>query len=119
ILRARIHLAAGRLSDAAAAGQAALAAAEIPGAHGYASAAQCVLGVIALRRGDIAAAAHHIACRTEAMPHFAGLYARAETTLAQARSSDARDAPAAAIRHIHRRCAPLPAHTRLLLSEPL
>ena len=118
ILRARIHLAVGRLSDAAAAGQAALAAAEIPGAHGYASAAQCVLGVIALRRGDIAAAAHHIACRTEAMPHFAGLYARAETTLAQAQISEARDGPAAAIGHIRQVCADLPAHPGLLLGDP-
>ena len=78
ILRARIHLAAGRLPDAAAAGQVALDAAERLGAYGYAAAAHCVLGVIALRRGDIAAAARHIACRTEAMPHFPGLYARAE-----------------------------------------
>src|SRR5262249_60248349 len=63
ILRARIHLAAGRLPDAATAGQAALVAGETLGAHGYASAAHCVLGVIELRRGDIPAAAHHIAAR--------------------------------------------------------
>jgi DNA-binding CsgD family transcriptional regulator len=106
------------LPDAAAAGQAALAAAEIRGAHGYTSSAQCVLGVIALRRGDIAAAAHHIACRTEAMPHFAGLYARAETTLAQAQISQARDGPAAAIGHIRQVCADLAAHPGLLLGDP-
>jgi DNA-binding CsgD family transcriptional regulator len=118
ILRARIHLAAGRLSDAAAAGQAALANAEILGAHGYASSAQCVLGVIALRRGDIAAAAHRIACRTETMPHFPGLYARTETTLAQAQISEARDGVAAAIGHIRQVCADLPAHPGFLLGDP-
>src|SRR5262249_55060174 len=118
ILRARIHLAAGRLSDAAAAGQAALAGAEIPGAHGYASAAQCVLGVIALRRGDIAAAAHYIACRTEAMPHFAGLYARAETTLAQAQISEARPPPPPATAHTPQVCADLPAPPGPLLGAP-
>ena len=53
ILRARIHMANGRLSDAATAGQAALAIAETMGAHGYASTAHCILGVIALRRGDM------------------------------------------------------------------
>ena len=117
ILRARICLATGRLPDAAAAGQAALAAAETLGAHGYASAAHCVLSVIALRRGDLAAAAHHIACRGEAMPHFAGLFARTETTLAQALISEARDGPAAAIGHLRQVCADLPARPGLLLGD--
>ena len=118
ILRARIHLAAGRLPDAAEAGRDALATAEALGAHGYTAAAHCVLGVIALRRGDTAAAAHHIACRTQAMPHFAGLYARTETTLAQAQVSEARDGLAAAIGHIRQVCADLPALPGLLLGEP-
>ena len=61
ILRARIHVANGRLPAAVAAGQAALASAETLGADGYASTAHCVLAVIALRGGDIAAAAQHIA----------------------------------------------------------
>jgi hypothetical protein len=86
ILRARIHLANGRLPDADAAGQAALASAETLGADGYASTARCVLAVIALRRGDIAGAAQHIADLPAPMPHFPGLHARTETTLAQARS---------------------------------
>jgi DNA-binding CsgD family transcriptional regulator/tetratricopeptide (TPR) repeat protein len=118
ILRARLHLAAGRLPDAAAAGQAALDTAERLGAYGYAAAAHCVLGVIALRRGDIAVAAQHVACRTEAMPHLPGLYARAETTLAQAQIGEARDGPAAVIGHIRQVCADLPARPGLLLGEP-
>ena len=118
ILRARLHLAAGRLPDAAAAGQAALDTAERLGAHGYASAARCVLGVIALRRGVLAAAAQHVACRTEAMPHFPGLYARAETTLAQPQVSEARDGPAAVIGRLRQVCAGLPARPGLLLGDP-
>jgi DNA-binding CsgD family transcriptional regulator len=118
ILRARIHLAAGRLPDAAAAAQAALATAETLGAYGYAAAARSVAGVIALRRGDVAAAACHVACRTAATPHFPGLYARAETAWAQAQVSDARDGPAAALGHIRQACADLAARPGLLLGDP-
>ena len=46
ILRARVHLAAGRLADAAADGHAALAIAEGTGAHGYAATAHSVLAMI-------------------------------------------------------------------------
>ena len=71
ILCARIHLANGCLPAADAAGRAALADAETLGADGYASTAHCVLAVIALRRGDIAAAAQHIASlRVPMPPHF-------------------------------------------------
>jgi DNA-binding CsgD family transcriptional regulator len=118
ILGARIHLAAGQLPDAEAAGLAALASAEALGAHGYAAVAHCVLGLIALRRGDLTAAVHHIACRTEAAPHFPGLYARAETTGGQAQVSEARDGAAAAIGHVRQICASLPMLRGLLLGEP-
>ena len=118
ILRARIHVAHGRLADAADAGHGALETAVTLGAHGYATAAHCVLGLIALRRGDRSAAAHHIACRTAEMPHFPGLYARAETTFAQAQISEAHDGLAAAVGHIRPVCADLPRAPGLLLGEP-
>ena len=118
ILRARIHLANGRLADAAAAGQAALAAAETLGANGYVSTAHCVLGMIALRRGDIAAAVSQIARCPAQMPHFPGLYARTETSMAGAVISEARDGPAAAIGHIRRLCADLSMHRGYLLGDP-
>ena len=118
ILRARIHLANGRLRDAEAAGQAALADAETLGADGYASTAQCVLAVIALRRGDIAAAAQHIARLRAPISHFPGLYARTETALAQAQITEARDGPAAAISHIRQAAAALPAWQGLLAGDP-
>ena len=118
ILRARIHLANGRFAAAAAEGQAALATADTQGAHGYARTAHCVLAVSALRRGDIAVAAQHIASQPAPMPHFPGLYARAETAMAEAQISEARDGPAAAIGHIRQVCADLPAQRGLLLGDP-
>jgi DNA-binding NarL/FixJ family response regulator len=118
ILRARIHLANGRLPDADAAGQAALASARTLGADGYASTAHCVLAVIALRRGDIAAAAQHITDLPAPMPHFPGLYARTETTLVQAQITEARDGPAAAISHIRQFGTGLPAWHGLLSGDP-
>jgi DNA-binding CsgD family transcriptional regulator len=118
ILRARIHLANGKLADAATASQAALATAEALGAHGYASTVRSVLAVIALRSGDIAAAAGHIASRPAQMPHFPGLYAHIENTVAEAQISETRDGPAAAIAYIHRFFAGLPAHRGLLLGDP-
>ncbi len=117
LLRGRIHLAAGRLADAAADGRAALAIARVLDAHGYATAAHCVLSVIELRRGDIAAAAQHIACRPAPSPHFADIYARSETTLAQAQITEARDGQAAALGHLRQLCD-LPARPGLLLGDP-
>lgn len=116
ILRARIHLAQGRLNDAATEGEAALATAQALAAHAYTSAAHSVLGVIALRRGDLAAAAQHMASRPAPAPHMADVYA-CETTVIQAQISEARDG-AAAIDQIREICTGLPARRRLLLGEP-
>ena len=118
ILRARTHLARGRLADAAVEGQAALAIAQALGAHGYAGTTHGVLSVIELRRGDVAAAAQHIACRPAAGPQFADVYARPETTLAQAQVTEARDGPAAALGQLRPLCAELPARPGILLGDP-
>jgi DNA-binding CsgD family transcriptional regulator len=118
ILRARIHLANGRLADADAAGRAALSTAETLGAEGYASTAHCVLAVTALRRGDIAAAAQHIAGLPAPAPHFPALYARTEATLAQAQITEARDGPDAAVNHIRQAGTGFPAYRGLLASDP-
>ena len=118
ILRARIHLARGRLAEAADAGQSALATAETLGAHGYASTARCVLGVIALRRGDVAAAAEHVAGGSAPNPQFADVYARAETALARAQISEVRDGPAGAVGYLRQACPELYARRGLLLGDP-
>ena len=118
ILRARIHLAKGRLADADADGQVALAAAETLGADGYAWTAHCVLAVCALRRGDIGAAAQHTASLSASMPHFPGLYARTDTTLAPAQVVGAHDGPTAALSLIRESGTGLPAHRGLLSGDP-
>ncbi|HEV2255999.1 MAG TPA: LuxR C-terminal-related transcriptional regulator [Streptosporangiaceae bacterium] len=118
IVRARIHLAAGRLAEADADAQAALAAARALGAHGYAATAHSVLAVIELRRGDIAAAAQYLASRPAPGPQFADIYARPETTTAEAQVTEARDGPAAVLRHLRRLCADLEARPGLLLGDP-
>jgi DNA-binding CsgD family transcriptional regulator len=118
LLRARIHLAAGRLSDAAGAAQAALNIASALGAHGYAATVLSVLGVIELRSGDIAAAAQHLASRPATGPQFADLYARPETTMAEAQVTEARDGPAAALGHLRRLCTAQDLRHGLLLGDP-
>jgi len=118
LLRARTHLAAGQLPEAASAAQAALAHAQARGAHGYTAAACSVLAVIELRRGDLAAAAAHLASRPVPGPQSADLYARAETTMAQAQLTEARDGPAAALDHLRPICADLDTRPGLLLGDP-
>jgi len=118
LLRARLQLAAGELAQATITAEDALATAEALGAHGHASAAHRVLGVIALRRGDLADAALHVASDSVPGPHFAAEFARAETTMAHAQVSEARDGPAAALGHIRHVCADLGAHRGLLLGDP-
>ena len=114
----RIHLATGQLAGAAADAQAALGIAAVLGAHGYAATAYSVLSVIELRRGDIAAAARHLACRPATSPQFADIYARTETTMAQAQITEARDGQAAALSHLRQLCAELPARPGLLIGDP-
>jgi tetratricopeptide (TPR) repeat protein len=118
LLRARIHLAAGRLAEAAAEARAALAVARDLRAHGYTATAHSVLSVIELRRGDIAAAAQHLTSRPATSPQFADLYARAETTMAEAQITEAREGPAAALCHLRQLCADLEARPGLLVGDP-
>ena len=74
--------------------------------------------MIELRRGDIAAAAQHLASRPAMSPQFADIYARAETILAEAQITEARDGPTAALGHFQQLCAGLEARPGLLLGGP-
>jgi DNA-binding CsgD family transcriptional regulator len=118
ILRARILLAQGRLAAAADAGQEALTTAEAMGAYAYANVARGVLGLIALRRGDLAAAEQHLAGRPTLMAHVADTYARAETILVQAQVTEARDGPETAVRWIRELSGQLQTRPGLLLGDP-
>ena len=118
LLRARIHLAAGQLADAAADGHVALTIAQAIGAHGYAATAHSVLSMIELRAGDLATAAAHIASRTAVGRQFADLYARSETIAIGAQVAEARDGPAATLDHLHKLCADLRVRPGFLLGDP-
>jgi DNA-binding CsgD family transcriptional regulator len=118
ILRARMHMARGRLRDATAEAETALASAATLAAHGYTAVAHSVLGAIALRRGDLEAAAHHVASRSAAATQFAAGYARSETAFAEAQVTEGRKGPGAALNKIRDACADLPARRGLLLGDP-
>jgi DNA-binding NarL/FixJ family response regulator len=118
LLRARIHLSSGRLADSDAAAREALAVAQTLGAHGSAADAHHVLALTALRRGDGAAAARHIASQAGALPPDGNPYSRAVTALVQAQVSEARDGAIVAVGYIRRACADLAAHPGLLLGAP-
>jgi DNA-binding CsgD family transcriptional regulator len=118
ILRGRMHLARGRLADAAAEGEAAVAAAEAVGAEAYASTAHSLLGRIALQRGDPQAAACHVADRSVPLPSAAAVYAPAETGAVAALVRSANEGPSAALGQIRELCVDLPALRRMLLGDP-
>jgi DNA-binding CsgD family transcriptional regulator len=96
LLRARMHLAAGRIEPAAAEAEAALGndrAAGFP----HAMLARCMLGAIALRRGDLSAAGQTL---DWALPRLADAGSGQAGVLCQvltAQVAEARDGPAAAM----------------------
>ena len=118
LLRGRVHLAAGRLSEATAEARTALAAAEALGAHGSPGTGHTLLAAINLRRGDIAAATRHIVARPVADPQLADLYAYPEALTMQARVIEARDGAVAALGHLRQLCAGLPSRSGLLARDP-
>jgi DNA-binding CsgD family transcriptional regulator len=118
ILRGRLHMAAGRLADAACEGDAALSTAERLGADGHAATARSLLGLIELRRGDVAAAAAHLAGREPAGPQLADIYARAESLAGQMFVSEAAYGPNAVLDQVRQLTADLSSRPGLLLGDP-
>ena len=123
ILRARVDLARGRPGDAAAVAETALGIATALGAGAQGSVALSVLGMIALRQGDLRTASGHMKSRRRypeqtAGPQTAGTYARTETLLAEAQIVEAAAGPAAAVDLAGRIYAGLPSRRSALLGEP-
>lgn len=118
IVRARIQLAGGRLADAEAAARDALATAESTGALGYASAARCVLAVIALQAGDVVSAVRHLADGVVPGPQAGQWYARSAADLAQAQVSEACDGAAGVLARLSDAQAELETRPGLLLGDP-
>jgi DNA-binding CsgD family transcriptional regulator len=118
LLRSRVHLAAGRLSPASVEAGSALAHAQALAAGSYVAAARSVLAVIELRRGHVGTAASHISSRPVSGLHSASIYARPESSLAEAQVVEASDGPAAALECLATFCAELPARPGTLLADP-
>jgi ATP/maltotriose-dependent transcriptional regulator MalT len=118
ILRARIALAAGRLDDADALAQSALrlVQASAPGAGD--ALAVPVLATVALRRGDLAAAAEY-GQRLSAVGRYYGFpYLADEICLVAAQVLEARRGPRAALDFLAEALAGLPEHRSVLLADP-
>ncbi len=116
ILAARLSLARGDLAQAATAARAAVA--DAGAAHGYASLGHSVLALIALRQGDLAAAAQYLADRGAVVPHAAACYARSAVRMTHAELAAAADGPAAAISHLRAAWADPRHRPGILLGQP-
>ncbi|WP_248964712.1 helix-turn-helix transcriptional regulator [Sphaerisporangium perillae] len=117
VLRARIELIAGRLDDAVAEARAGLDLTEALGSHLFGPLAARVLGEVALRQGDLRAAAQHLDAGQGLPSRHAGP-APAPHVVAAARITEARDGPAAAMRRLAPLCAGLGRQPGVLVGEP-
>lgn len=117
ILRARVDLALGRTEAAAAAAETALHTARAQSLPLYCSLALSVLGTVALRRGDLRAAAGQLRIR-RGYPQPAGWYARTATLLAEAQVTEAAAGPAAAMELAGPIYRELPRRRSVLIGEP-
>jgi len=118
ILRARIALAAGRLDDADALAQSALRSvqASAPGAGD--SLAVPVLATVALRRGDLAAAAEYGQRLSAIGRYYGSPYLADGICLVAAQVLEARRGPRAALDFLAEALAGLPEHRSVLLADP-
>jgi DNA-binding CsgD family transcriptional regulator len=117
-LRARMSLADGRLDDAFAEAQAGLGAAIALGSHVQGSGAPAILATVALRRGDLSAAARHL--QSEQAPARRAESPHAETwdTVVAAQIEDARGGRGPALERLVNIYAELDTHRFLLTCEP-
>jgi len=118
ILRARIALAAGRLDDADALAQSALRSmqASAPGAGD--SLAVPVLATVALRRGDLAAAAEYGQRLSAIGRYYGSPYLADGICLVAAQVLEAWRGPRAALDFLAEALAGLPEHRSVLLADP-
>jgi DNA-binding CsgD family transcriptional regulator len=117
ILRARADLALGRTDDAATGAETALRTARAQNLPLHCSVALSVLGTVALRRGDLRAAAGHLRTR-RSYPQPAGWYARTATLLTEAQLTEAASGPAAAMEVAGPIYRELPGRRSVLIGEP-
>ncbi len=117
LLRARVDLALGRTDAAAAGAETALRTARAQSFPLHCSVALSVLGTVALRRGDLRAAAGHLRNR-QLYPPGGGWYARTAALLAEAQLTEAASGPAAAMELAGPIYRGLPGRRAVLIGEP-
>jgi DNA-binding CsgD family transcriptional regulator len=117
-LRARMALAEGRLDDATAEAEADLSVASALGSHLHGWGAQAVLATVALRRGDLSAAAQHMQSPQARRSRLGADYADSWDTIVTAQVEEARNGPAAALRLLADVYAGLRRHRFLLMCDP-
>jgi DNA-binding CsgD family transcriptional regulator/tetratricopeptide (TPR) repeat protein len=116
-LHARMALAAGRLDDAVAAAEAALGRTRTPGPSLRDPVALAVLATVALRRGDLNTAAHHMGNTTQ-RSHFRSACLDTWGTVVSAQVDEARNGPRAALDMLADVYANLREHRFPLLCDP-
>ncbi|WP_030915087.1 AAA family ATPase [Streptosporangium amethystogenes] len=118
VLRARLHLAAGRLGSAIEHAEAALAAAGILGAPSPASSALSVLGTASLRAGDLPGAIRYMERNLAGSARDLPPRTRLRSELVAGRINEARDGAAGGMSSLGGLYDVLPRHTGALTSEP-
>jgi len=115
-LRARMSLAAGRLEDAEAEAEAELSVATALGSHLPGSGAPAILATVALRRGDLNAAARHT--QSPQAWSLGPAYADTWDTVVAAQVEEAKSGPKAAVKMLTDVYAELETHRFLLMCDP-
>jgi DNA-binding CsgD family transcriptional regulator len=118
ILRARMALAAGRLDEAAAEASCALAHTGAVGMRLHSSLARSILAVVALRQGDLHAAARQIENSPAPAYHFVSAYEATWNGLVAAQVEEARNGPGAAMSRLDGLYGEIGEHRYLLMSDP-
>jgi DNA-binding CsgD family transcriptional regulator len=117
-LRARMALAAGRLDDAIAESQAGLSMASALGSHHHGFGASAILATVALRRGDLNAAARHMQSSQARRCYLGAEYADTWDTVVVAQIEEARNGPVAALKLLGAVYSELGTHRFLLTCDP-
>jgi DNA-binding CsgD family transcriptional regulator len=118
ILRSRLHLAEGRLSEAILDARSGLEAADAVGAHLLAASARSALSVAALRSGDLETAARHLHGDRADPARPGSSFTADRMDLIEAQVTEAREGPRAAMAALTGLYEGLPEHNWTLLGDP-
>ena len=118
ILRARLALATGHLDEAAAEAGSALVDSDATGMRLHSLVARSILATVALRRGDLHAAAAQIESSRSPVPDFMSAYETARSGLVSAQVEEAQSGPAAAVTMLAGVYGTVHEHQYPVMSEP-